>query len=436
MTQIPQNVMILPIEQSVRSSNWWLNKFPEHPRIIDISHPGDKTTTTRIVYRCDYCNLPITAAFCFPQRIFTDKRAGNNVALHGRFKDYACMYSWMMNNKKPLGKERLEIMLEWLHEECGSDEFVRAPSSVLLRVNGGRMTESEWCDLYAKGNLQFQKTLQRPHIFAEAELAIRKKTNTTSINPSMSALISEPVDIVGLGDRVVRDALASIETVQTQLNILPRTDVPEKIIGTVHNSTSSQPPRRNPKKRRMDIDGQPINPPKKAKARKPAPSLTSFSDFMSQPPTINGPVPNRPIQRKKPSTPTALPSIPNGSKDPVAAAKAALEKVIAEEKKKKAAMVGQSGIPLSTTSSSSSSSSSGAKPPGNKRTLIVQKGNKKVEQQSHDFYHDLTKMIITDANFDCQTIVKAALVTVDKNGIMRVTPISNKHDVSVNLRQQ
>jgi hypothetical protein len=63
----------------------------------------------------------------------------------------------------------------------------------------------------------------------------------------------------------------------------------------------------------------------------------------------------------------------------------------------------------------------------------MHKGNKKVEQESTNFYQDIVKLVLSDTAFGTAGVARVALLVVDDKGQVRVSPLVGSHHISVDL---
>ncbi len=410
------------IQLPERSTAYWLNTLPADAVIYELVKGKQDI---QYVYRCTWTNLPLRNAFAIPGECMTGRK-NSCITLHGRFRDLACLYSWVMANKVALGKERCNRIVAWLYKEGGDQLFKTiTPDVKLLQVNTGHLNETDWSNLYMADNRVLQATFLRPHIFADAEHRLRqvhareqKELRNSSTTKQMD---SAELDILTRDLNVTQQYLANAGQTQDQptSQIMSAQDAKATIPSTP--TTKSKP--ESHQKRKMDIDA------KKSVAKKPkAPEGGSFMEFLAQqqksavvPVAAANGVAAPAAPKKKKRAPAAAAAAPKSDED---AQMALLRKMYADMQK---------GEKAAAAAPASASSSSVSKVPTQNRPITLHKGNKKEEIASKDWYHDVTKLVVSDERFNSTDAVKVAIMVIDKKGVARIFPLFGNYEASVNL---
>jgi len=409
------------VEVSEQTVQYWLELLNDQPP-IHVLHRSNEPA--KYVYRCTWTNLPIENAFVIPGWCLTGNK-NSTPTLYGRFRDLACLYSWVLANSKGLGKNIRNRVVEYLfNETAGADDvYTETPNPNLLRVNGGHLTSQDWAAMYMDGNRTLQARINRPHIFAEAEHKLRETNKAFNKKPAKPPM--DKVDILQF-DQTLTHTLNEIAGNQSQLHALGQTDDrPTSQIEVKSSATSTDKKRTSEK---MNVD------PKKPAAKKPkstaaAPAVPDFLQFINAESSAVGngvasAVASAPKKKRrspvaglaKPASAGAVAANPNE-----AIIKAMYEQLMAGKKVQAA------------VSSSSSAPAAAAAAPTQKRNITLRKGSKKTETESKDFYHDLCKLALSDESFNTTGIVKAALLLVDNKGVLHLVPLLGSQEATVTL---
>ena len=411
------------IQLPKRSAQYWLETLSDTPPIHILQRSNEPT---KYVYRCTWTNLPIENAFAIPGWCLTGNKSGS-VSLHGRFMDLGCLYSWVQTHEEELGRHTVERITEWLWGESGMNHelMVDTPSPKLLRANGGHLTVADWRNLYY--NSALHKKAERPHIFAEAEKKLRDANPRKTSKPQRPM---DPIDITNF-DQTLNQTLSNIAASQQQLNALGETqDKPTNSILPDSGTKNSKSSAESAQKRtldKMNVDAKKSAPKKPKSTSAAVPDFKTFIETSSSA-VGNGVAPAAAAPKKK-RAPAATGNSgaapkPKADEDPQQAMFRLLYESMMKEKKAAAEK------PASASASSSSAVSTA---PSQKRNITVRKGNKKTEQESKDFYHDLAKLMLSDEGYNTSGIIKVALVVLDNKGVLHVTPLLGSNEATVNL---
>jgi hypothetical protein len=398
-------------------------------------------------YKCLYSNLAIKSAFGWPDFIFTGRTESSTTQFRGRFRDVACMNSWLENNRAQLGSQLYQRLGVFLITKWCSSDLPEAPDPRLLRLNGGTMSESEWVKLYDSSLLQ---SLKAPlHAPTEREIknqkianVIRKQNNNSSA-PFLSKMTdldsNKDLDILNAQHAASADASASAQQLLVDLQLNSADSAPPVV--SVTAAPSPHTPKASAHKKRsapMDVDSSTPAKTQKPKSKKPKVDANPFTQF------LNGTAPVASAAHLNGSAPASVvPAAPKKKAAPrqlsaVEQAQRALDKAKAEDLAKKKVQPAASVGVAAVSSSSGASNVSPAVPatvklPGAKRKLIMHKGNKKVENDSANFYQDIVKIVLSDSAFGCGGVARVALLVVDDKGQVRVSPLVGSHHISVDL---
>lgn len=376
-------------------------------------------------YKCIYSNLAVKGAFGWPDYLFSGRPASSTVQWRGRFRDIACMYSWLERNKSQLGSQLYQRMCNWLITKWCSADLPEAPDPKLLKLNGGTMTETEWVKLYDSNLLQSLK----PPLHAPTEHEINKQKSANS--KKMTDLdASKDLDILNAQNAAAAETSASAQQLLVDLQL--QSDAPVPVVSATAPATTTTTTKKIIKKRSapMDVDHSTPAKTQKPKSKKPKVDDNPFTLFLNGAAVPSPTVATAPAAPKKKAAPRQLSAVEQAQR--------ALEKA---KKEAADASTKSKAVPAAVAAVSSTSVPNGvhavatvpAKLPGGKRKLIMHKGNKKVEQESTNFYQDIVKLVLSDPAFGCAGVARVALLVVDDKGQVRVSPLVGSHHISVDL---
>jgi hypothetical protein len=396
-------------------------------------------------YKCLYSGLPVKSAFGWPDYLFTGRTESSTTQYRGRFRDLACMNSWLEQHRDQLGSQLYQRLGSFLVTKWCSADLPESASPRLLRLNGGTMSEAEWVKLYDSHLLQSLK----PPLHAPTEQEIKKqkianvirKQNNNSSAPFLSKMTdldsAKDLDILNAQSAAAADANASAQQLLADLQLNSADSAPPVVSVTAPTPKSSTHKKRSAP---MDVDGSTPAKTQKPKSKKPKVDANPFTQFLNG----TAAAPSAPVNAS-----AAVPAVPKKKAAPrqlsaVEQAQRALEKAKkdaadAAAAKPKAAVAANTGTVASSSSGHANGLSAPAgvpatvKLPGAKRKLIMHKGNKKQDVESSNFYQDIVKLVLSDATFGCNGVSRVALLIVDDKGQVRVSPLLGSHHITVDL---
>lgn len=456
VSQLAADVPIvrLPRRNDTNAVNDLVAQLSTRPKIVVRRH----FDTTDYFYECNYSALRISKAFCFPLEVFHPNKR-NSPLMVGRFKDLACMWSWVCEQRQhgQLPSDLYARLDQWFfkHYDCNRLNIgprVRAPPADLLFQNGGTLNEQEWERLYRKPeNFFLYKSLQQYHITAKEEFLLQEEEEKAKLqkNDTNMSIVDLPIlssssfpPTVALVDKAVDQAVQDIDILTQNL---PALDQPGSAVASHvdHKRKSSTPVKRKTpaihfETMPTDIDMKPAAPAKKQKqhAEIALPSFSDFANSINHAPAVATPKAPAKPRAKKEATPAAA----AGGAASVEDMMKQMQKLLAAQQHQQ-----QNGTKKrAAISSSSSSSSSSVSPlaaaaplalPPKKRVIHSQAGKQKKDTESTDFYHDLSKLFLQEPAFDLASgnVRRCGLWMVDKNGQLSLMTLSGQKKATVDL---